>query len=300
MPIDEEISLKKLEVFLEFMKSGNLGEVAEAVGRSTVSVHRSLHSLESGLRCPLFKKQGRNLVPLPAAHAFAEYAARAVWECESGIALAQEISGFRAKRVTVGCAYSVTVKMVPQLLQGLKTRRPQVEIDLKLGATKELLAKLRMGEIDAAIVAIVEPPDDENLVGLIIYEDAISLAAPLNSRYAKRRQIDLRDMKSEKFVALGEDFHTVQSQQHMFGIAGFLPDIVMRAGNLFALTNLVADGVGFGLLPNRVSLFTSKVQLIPLADEFASSQKIMLFLPKARERDPNLLAITAECRSLRG
>lgn len=299
MALDEEISLKKLEVFLAFMQSGNLGEAAEAVGRSTVAVHRALHSLESGLRCPMFRKQGRNLVPLPAAHAFAEYAARAVRECENGVARAQEISGFRATRITVGCAYSVTVRMVPQLLQGLKTRRPQLEIDLKLGATKELLARLHAGDIDAAIVATVEPPDDRELVALTIYEDEIAFAAPLDSPYARRRRIDLRDMRHEKFVALGEDFHTVQSQQRAFAIAGFAPNIVMRAGNLFALTNLVADGAGYGLLPGRVSLFTSKVQLIPLAAEFASRQQIMLVLPRARERDPNLLAITAECRTLR-
>lgn len=299
MAIDDEISLKKLEVFLAFMKTGNLGDVAEAVGRSVVSVHRSLHSLESGMRCPLFRKQGRSLVPLPAAHAFAEYAARAIKECESGIARVQELSGFRAARLAIGCAYSVTVKMVPQLLQGLKARRPELEIDLKLGATRELLDKLKAGEIDAAIVAIVDMPEDDDLVGMTVYEDEVSLAAPLHSKFARRRRIDLRDMRREKFVALGEGFHTVRSQQLAFEQAGFAPNIVMRAGNLFALTNLVADGVGYGLLPNRVSLFTSKVQLIPLTKEFASRQRIVLFVLRARERNPNLLAITAECRSLR-
>ncbi|MDA4211308.1 LysR family transcriptional regulator, partial [Escherichia coli] len=59
MAIDEDITLKKLEVFQSFMTLGNMARVSEALGQSTVSVHRALHSLEEGLRCPLFKRDGR-------------------------------------------------------------------------------------------------------------------------------------------------------------------------------------------------------------------------------------------------
>ena len=78
MALDEEITLKKLEVFLAFMKLGNMAKVSEVMGQSTVSIHRSLHSLQEGLRCPLFKRDGRALIPLATAYTFAEYAARAI------------------------------------------------------------------------------------------------------------------------------------------------------------------------------------------------------------------------------
>ena len=58
MQIDEELTLKKLEVFLAFMRSGNLGKAA-VENTSNVSVHRAIHSLESALRCPLFKHEGQ-------------------------------------------------------------------------------------------------------------------------------------------------------------------------------------------------------------------------------------------------
>src|SRR5689334_10079727 len=68
MAIDEEITLKKLEVFLTFMRLNNLARVSEVLGQSTVSVHRALHSLEEGMRCLLFKREGRNLIPLHTAY----------------------------------------------------------------------------------------------------------------------------------------------------------------------------------------------------------------------------------------
>jgi LysR family malonate utilization transcriptional regulator len=64
--IDEEVTLKKLEVFLAFMRLHSLSRVAEELGQSTVSVHRALHTLEEGLRCPLFRRRCRPLSRLPS------------------------------------------------------------------------------------------------------------------------------------------------------------------------------------------------------------------------------------------
>lgn len=50
--------------FLAFMRCGNLSKTATEMQLSNVSVHKALHSLESALRCPLFKNEGRNLIPL--------------------------------------------------------------------------------------------------------------------------------------------------------------------------------------------------------------------------------------------
>ena len=63
MEIDEELTLKNTD-FLAFMRCGNLSKTAAEMQLSNVSVHKALHSLESALRCPLFKNEGRNLIPL--------------------------------------------------------------------------------------------------------------------------------------------------------------------------------------------------------------------------------------------
>jgi len=76
--IDEDITFRKLEILLAFMETGNLARAAERLDISTVSVHRALHSLETGMRCALFRHEGRNLHPTDAAHTLAE------WDKESG------------------------------------------------------------------------------------------------------------------------------------------------------------------------------------------------------------------------
>ena len=85
MLIDEEITLKKLETFLAFMRTGNLARAAAELGTSNVSVHRAIHSLESALRCPLFKHEGRNLTPLESAYVLEERAQKLVQDVASDL-----------------------------------------------------------------------------------------------------------------------------------------------------------------------------------------------------------------------
>ena len=296
MTIDEEITLKKMEVFLAFMRLGSLARVSADLGQSTVSVHRSLHSLEEALRCPLFKREGRNLVPLPAAHAFAEHAQRAINECTEGIRRVRELAGLDATRLRIGSLYSLTLRCIPQLLIGLKFRKPALQIALTLGSNEQLLASLNGGELDAIVIGLQAPVDNKELVAVPLFEDEIRLAAPLGSPYSGRGKIDLQQMQAEKFITLGKGFVTFDSFQHAFRQAGFVPEATMQVGDIFSLINLVSGGIGYSLLPARVSEFSSRMELIPLADRYVSHQQITLLMPRSRERDPNLLALAAECR----
>ena len=300
--IDEEITLKKLEVFLAFMRLHSLARVSEELGQSTVSIHRALHSLEEGLRCPLFRREGRSLAPLPAAYAFAKHAQRAVSETEEGVRKVRELAGFAGGRLKIGSLYSLTLRCIPQLLMGLKLRRPELQIDLTLGSNQELLRGLDEGRLDAIVIGLQGPLDEAQLPQLLsvpLFEDEVHLAAPLGSPYAGRDHVDLRDLEGEKFITLGGGFVTSDSFDHAFRQAGYTPETIMRVSDIFSLINLVSGGMGYSLLPGRVAEFSTRIQLIPLAAPYASHQTISLLISKSRERDPNLLALAAECRMYR-
>jgi LysR family malonate utilization transcriptional regulator len=294
--IDEEITLKKLGVFLSFMRLQSLTRVADEMGQSTVSVHRALHTLEEGLHCQLFRREGRNLVPLPAAFVFAKHAQRAVEETEEGIRRTRETAGVASTKVRIGSLYSLTLRCIPQLLMGVKLRRPDLQIDLTLGSNQELLQGLREGRLDAIVIGLQTPVDDPKLLAVPLFEDEVRLAAPRGSPYAGREHVDLRDLRGEKFITLGSGFVTSDSFERAFELAGFVPETIMRVGDIFSLINLVGSGMGYSLLPGRVAGFSERIDLIALDARYASHQAITLLLQGARERDANLLALAAECR----
>ncbi len=61
--IEEEITLRKLEIFSAFMKNETIGKTAEALKMSNVSIHRSLHSLLERVVTFYHYQRQRNSIP---------------------------------------------------------------------------------------------------------------------------------------------------------------------------------------------------------------------------------------------
>ena len=294
--IDEEITFRKLEILLAFMETGNLARAAEQLGVSTASVHRALHSLETGTRCALFRMEGRNLLPNDAAQALADTAREVLRTMSEGIRSTRELAGYAADRIRIGSLYSLTSRVVPALVMGLKLRKSEIQTELVLGSNTDLLRKLHDGVIDAALIGL--PDGAPDIESQLLFEDDIFFAAPEGSRHAAKAEIDLSTCADERFVSLNDGFVTSSAFMEAFRVAQFTPNVVMKTGDIFSLMNLVSGGVGCTLLPGRVrGVLPRKVQLIPLQARYSLRQKISVSFLRTRERDPNLLALLATCRS---
>jgi len=293
--ISEELTFRKLEVLLAYMEAGNLTRAAELLDVSTVSVHRALHSLEEGVRCSLFRHEGRNLIPTDAAQVLADVARDVLKLMNDGIKATREAGGYSADSIKIGSLYSLTIKTVPTLIMGMKLRKPDLQTELVLGSNHDLLQKLKQGAADAALMAI--PEGEPDIESIPLFDDDIFFAAPVGSKYAALDCVDLAACVDERFVSLTEGFVTFGGFVEAFRIAGFTPNVVMKVGDIFSLMNLVSGGIGCTLLPGRVrDMFEHKVQLIPLQQKFHMRQHIGLSFLRTRERDPNLLALAAVCR----
>jgi LysR family transcriptional regulator, malonate utilization transcriptional regulator len=243
--ISEDITFRKLEALLAFMDTGNLAKAAEVLEVSTVSVHRALHSLEEGLRCALFRHEGRNLLPTEAAHVLADVARDVLKTMADGVRMTREAAGYSADQLKIGSLYSLTIRTVPQVVIGIKMRRPELQTELVLGSNADLLDKLRQGTIDATLMGLPEPSAE--IESIPMFEDDIFFATPADSHYARLPAVDLRQCRDEPFVSLGDGFVTSSGFAEAFRIADFTPNVVMKVGDIFSLMNLV----GGRLRPQR-------------------------------------------------
>ncbi|CAM5481912.1 LysR family transcriptional regulator OS=Stutzerimonas stutzeri OX=316 GN=CXK94_02685 PE=3 SV=1 [Stutzerimonas stutzeri] len=209
----------------------------------------------------------------------------------------REAAGFSAERFKLGALYSLTVKTVPQLIMGLKLRRSELNIDLILGSNVDLLYKLKNMELDAILVSLNESVVDPDCEQVPLFSDDIFLATPIDSPFANQPEVDLSDLRDATFITLTQGFATHQDGKRVFELAGFEPKVAMQVNDIFTLLSMVNSGVGYALLPGRVGMvYESRMRLIPLQARYHLQQHIGVVFLKAKERDPNLLALLAECR----
>lgn len=297
MEIDEDLTLRKIQIFLAFMRCGSLSKTATEMQISNVSVHKALHSLENSLRCPLFKNEGRNLIPLKSAYVLQEHAQKIVQDIVTTVNKTREAAGFAAKVLHLGSLYSLTVNTIPNVISRLKLRRGELDIQLLLSSNLDLVKKLKTTELDAIIVALNQTTFDPDFESLAMFEDNIYLAVNKNSPLSTLEQIDLSSLKDETFLTLSKGFATRHDSDIVFEKAGIDPKVFLQVSDIFTLVSMVSTGVGMALLPGRIStIYESSVKLIPLQAPYQIKQEIGLVFLKSKERDPNLLALIAECR----
>lgn len=213
------------------------------------------------------------------------------------VRLTREAAGFSAERFKLGSLYSLTVKTVPQLIMGLKIRRSELNIDLILGSNFDLLYKLKNMEVDAILVSLDDSINDPDCEQIPLFSDDIFLATPADSRFAQRTEVDLAEVRDETFITLTQGFATHQDGKRVFEQAGFEPKVAMQVNDIFTLLSMVSSGVGYALLPGRIAaVYENRVKLIALQEKYRLQQHIGVVFLKAKERDPNLLALLAECR----
>ncbi|HFE7524670.1 TPA: LysR family transcriptional regulator [Salmonella enterica subsp. enterica serovar Newport] len=296
--ITNDITFRKLTIFMTFMEKGNIARTAEMLNISGVSVHRALHTLEENVRCPLFVHKGRNLIAQPAAWTLLEYCQEVTQMMVRGLEEARRAAGVGQGRLRVGTLYSLTLETVPHLIIGMKLRRPELELELTMSSNENLLKMLEENTLDAILISVSESNiDRNNLEVLPLFRDDIYLAAPATATLNTSSPADLRDYREQKFVSLAEGFATCAGFQEAFHIAGFEPEIVARVNDIFSMLSLVQGGVGFTLMPGRMKkVYENSVQLLKLSAPYQMQQHIAIVFPRNRERDPGLLALTAEGR----
>lgn len=296
--LNEEVTLRKLEILCSFVRTGSLVKTADELRLSSVSIHKALHSLESGVGCPLFVKEGRQLKPLPAALYLAEMSMDTLGEIERILKKTKVKAGIETGQIRLGSMYSLTANIIPRLIMGTKIRRPDLDIDLHLGSNEELMKKLSEGSVDAVVIAtpVGELPDGVQVVPL--FDDQLFFASSEKNK-PKQDSIDLAQYREEKYLTLKDGFATTSGFNEAFKLAGFKPNVVMKVGDIFSLMNMVSGGLGIALLPGRVrALMGDAIVFTPLLPKYEVTQHIALMYLEANESNPNILALAAEARML--
>ena len=295
---DDVLTLKKLEIFLAFIKTGTLSEAAADLNMSTVSIHRAIHSLEEGLKCPLFRQEGRLLVPLPSARVLEERAEKIMADINEAVASTREAAGLFSSEFNLGALYSLTLNTVPRLIAGLKLRKGDLNIQLTLDSNAVLFNKLNNLQLDVILVSLEPQFNNPDYISLPLFSDDVLLAVPADSELASAEDIDLTSLKDETFVTLTQQFATHRDSLLAFDRAGFQPNVVMQVTDIFSLISMVSAGMWYAILPRRVeSVFENKIKLIKLKGLEDIKQNISMVCLASRERDPRILSCIAECRT---
>ncbi len=149
-----------LRYFRAIAKEGSLTVAAERLGVSQSSVSVQLRQLEDRLGQPLFHREKKTLVLTEAGRIALDYADRIFLAGEEMVATLEGHHGQRRRVLRVGAVATLSRNFQLQCLRRF-IGRDDVELVLRSGGLRELLAQLRAHTLDVVLANQSVPSDAE-------------------------------------------------------------------------------------------------------------------------------------------
>jgi DNA-binding transcriptional LysR family regulator len=237
------MNLSALNTLRAILVHGNFTAAGAAVGCTPSAVSLQVKQLEQYLGQPLFDRSTRVVRPTP----FAMEVAAAASE------FADRIEVLRAKpsltvegRFRLGVITSMQSDLLPDALGMLRKRHPALDVRIPpLNDTDELLAELRAGRIDAALVARPATGASTRVVWHEVHRQPYVMLAPPDSEQADPRAV----LKAYGWVAYDTGLpggRVAARLAHSF-VPRLSSNLELRS--MDAIVSMVSLGMGASILP---------------------------------------------------
>ncbi len=255
------MELQQLAYFVAVVEEANFTRAAARVHVAQPGVSAQIRRLERELGQPLLDRSARSVRLTEAGAAVLPYA-RAALAAVTGARLAvDELTGLLRGHVTIGTVTGAHTVDLPKLLATYHDDHPAVEITLTEDNSDRLVAALREGRLDAAIIALgATPPSDLHFH--VVAEDAIAAAVSHRDELAARSHIALTALQDRTLICLPPGSGIRSHLDTACAAAGIEPRISFEASTPTALADLAAYGLGVAILPATVA--TGRRDLHPL------------------------------------
>lgn len=266
------MDLGDLTIFRAVVHAGGVTRAAEKLNRVQSNVTTRVRQLEQDLGVALFIREGKKLHLSPAGRLLLGYADRL-------IALAQEAREAlheTAPRgvLRLGSIDSTAAVRLPAPLNVYHHRYPNVTLELRTGAIKDMCAAVLSGEIDAAMV--VEPISDPGLEKAVVYNEELVLVAP--ARHPAIRSP--RDIAPLTLLAFEPGCPYRLRLEQWFAQSGAFPERIVEMSSWHTILGCTAAGMGAALLPRAVlATFPQRqfLSIYPLPAGLAKVPTVMIW-----------------------
>lgn len=143
------MNVAQLSTLAAIVERGSFAAAAQAVGCTPSAVSLQVKQLEAYFGRPLFDRSARTARPTALATEVAGVARELMQRLE---ALRTRTTTAVAGRVRVGAITSVQTDVLPAALRALRSRHPLLQVQVSLDDSAALLAAVRGGRLDAAVL----------------------------------------------------------------------------------------------------------------------------------------------------
>jgi len=240
------VELRQLEYFVAVAKHRHFGRAAEAVYVTQPALSQQVQRLEAELGIALLRRTSRGVELTPAGEDLLARAETILAQVTQARGAMDEHAGVVRGAVRVAATTADALRL-PEVLAAFHREHPGVRLALRHASASEVLALVRRGAVDLAVLSLGSEPVDGLTVTPLAEEPLRAIAAPGESLNAAA--VAIEDLRGRPFV-LGEPGTALRAsvmdacQKH-----GFSPVPLLEVSDPATVRFLVSAGLGVSLVP---------------------------------------------------
>jgi DNA-binding transcriptional LysR family regulator len=234
-----------LRIFAAVARLGGMNRAAAALNTVQSNVTARVKALEVDIGCALFERHARGVTLTAAGQRLLPFADRAAHLLADARRAARD-DGVPHGLLTIGSLETTAALRLTPLLAGYAAEYPDVDLVLRTGTTRELIAEVLEGRVDGAFVC--GPVAHPDLCEEVMFrEELVMLATPdVSSLDEALGHGDVR------IVVLRAGCSYRQMLEALLARRGITVRRQLEFGTLEAIFGCVAAGLGITLLPRAL------------------------------------------------
>ncbi|MGV2976597.1 LysR family transcriptional regulator [Roseibium alexandrii] len=240
--IKNPLSLSQLRALEAVVRRGSFSAAAKEIGVSQPSISNHVHGLENRFKTRLIAKSGYSVSATPALEALLPKI-RAILaltsDLESELLHQKELG---AGELRIG--YSTYQLAIPRI-SAFMARHPEITIEARALATRDILDLFDNGDIDIGFVTGREIP--AGLDGELLVQTRIVIAAPADHPLASKGAVSWKDVETLPLLQRESSSGTRKMFEAAATVAGIKPKTILALGSWGSIATLIRSGIGVGI-----------------------------------------------------
>ena len=281
-----DVDTRSLRYFAAVATEGNLTRAAERLFVSQPALTKQIKQLESQLGMRLFTRSRAGMTLTPAGQALADSTPAVLASWNQALAETTAAARRAARVLRVGFISSAANEATQQIIAAFARRRPGWRVDLQQAAWADPTAGLATGEVDAALLRLPFPGQDDMRIEVLLTEPRWA-ALPATHPLAARDQIRFSDLWDEPFVAAPaetgswRDYWLATTERQgrpvRIGAVTDQPDAYLTA---------IANGDGIALVPESAARYYARPGITYRPVTGVSPSQVGVAWPPSNDTNP--------------
>jgi DNA-binding transcriptional LysR family regulator len=281
-----DVDTRLLRYFAAVAAEGNLTRAAERLFVSQPALTKQIKQLEAQLGVELFTRSRAGMTLTAAGEALAGGTPGMLAAWDQVLRNTTAAASRAARVLRVGFMSSAANEATQQIIAAFGRRRPDWRVDMQQAAWSDPTAGLASGEVDAALLRLPFPGQDDMRIEVLLTEPRW-VALPVIHPLAARDRVPFRKLWDEPFVAAPAEtgfwrdywLATGERQGHPVRIGAVTdqPDAYLTA---------IANGDGIALVPESAARYYARPGITYRPVTGVSPSQVGVAWPPANDGNP--------------